>query len=395
LPQASVVWCPLQTTIGHYVADIFISYCNQQQQPTRDVAACLEAEGYSVWWDTNLIPGELFRGVIEQELNAAEAVIVIWTNDSVVSDWVISEAEHGRRNKKLIPLRTRDLTEPIPLPFDTIHTGFVDDRPAVLAAVRRFVSPVAAAREAEASAKSKSQNRRPPEAKDVSDRSSEARKAQQPRRGLVVGGFVFAAIVLGSVATIWWESPWQRAESTAAREQPLPTLPAPSAAVPEQPFWASMPLPTGNQVEPKSNSATQPPAGAPQIRTLVPISASTQVRPQSNTVARPSSVDDRDMCDRDPAEGAEDGMAACTRAINSGRWQGDDLAALYFRRGSNYEFKDDLDRAIDDYNEAIQLNSDDPPTYQARGRAKKAKGDTAGGAADIARARQLDPNLDK
>jgi hypothetical protein len=64
---------------------IFISYSQKQLQPTRDFAVFLRSEGYSVWTDADLIPGDR-REVIERELNAADAVIVIWTNDSVESD---------------------------------------------------------------------------------------------------------------------------------------------------------------------------------------------------------------------------------------------------------------------------------------------------------------------
>jgi hypothetical protein len=121
------------------VADIFISYSKKQPQPTRDLAAYLESEGYSVWWDTNLTSGETFREVIDRELDAAKAVIVIWTAHSVTAAWVISEAQHAYYDRKLIPLRTRDLAaRRIPKPFDTVHTAVVDDRAAVLRAVRRL-----------------------------------------------------------------------------------------------------------------------------------------------------------------------------------------------------------------------------------------------------------------
>jgi formylglycine-generating enzyme required for sulfatase activity len=123
------------------VADIFISYSKQQPQPSRDVAAYLESEGYSVWWDTNLTSGERFGVVIDRELDAAKAVIVIWTAGSVSSDWVISEAQHAARQEKLIPLRTNDLDIwRIPKPYSALHTDVVDDRPAILAAVRRVVA---------------------------------------------------------------------------------------------------------------------------------------------------------------------------------------------------------------------------------------------------------------
>jgi formylglycine-generating enzyme required for sulfatase activity len=123
------------------VADIFISYSKQQPQPTRDVADFLTSEGYSVWWDTNLTAGEIFRDVINRQLDAAKAVIVIWAAHSVSSEWVIAEAEHADRQRKLIPLRTKDLDPRyIPKPYGTRHTDVVDNREAILKAVRRVVA---------------------------------------------------------------------------------------------------------------------------------------------------------------------------------------------------------------------------------------------------------------
>jgi TIR domain len=99
---------------------VFISYSKQRPQPTRDLASFLEEEGFTVWWDTDLTAGEVFREVIDRELDAADAVIVIWTLQSVTSKWVIAEAEHADRDCKLIPVRTSDV-EPgrIPKPHST------------------------------------------------------------------------------------------------------------------------------------------------------------------------------------------------------------------------------------------------------------------------------------
>ncbi len=99
----------------------------------------LQANGHSVWWDTSLQSGEAFRDAINRELDAADAVVVIWTPQSVKSEWVLSEAETGRRLKKLVTLRTRDV-EPwqFPRPFDTLHTLFVDDHVAILTDLARF-----------------------------------------------------------------------------------------------------------------------------------------------------------------------------------------------------------------------------------------------------------------
>jgi hypothetical protein len=117
---------------------IFIGYSKADPEPTRELADFLTSQGYSVWWDTNLTSGEVFREVIDRELAAADAVIVIWTAHSVASNWVIAEADDAARRNKLITVRTKDL-EPwrIPKPYNTYHADVVDNRDAVLAAVRR------------------------------------------------------------------------------------------------------------------------------------------------------------------------------------------------------------------------------------------------------------------
>jgi hypothetical protein len=119
---------------------IFISYSKADSEPTQELADFLSAEGYTVWWDTDLTSGEDFRRTIDRELDAADAIVVIWTARSIASNWVIAEADHGARRNRLITVRTRDL-EPwrIPKPYNTLHTDIVDDRRAIAAAVQRLV----------------------------------------------------------------------------------------------------------------------------------------------------------------------------------------------------------------------------------------------------------------
>jgi formylglycine-generating enzyme required for sulfatase activity len=107
--------------------EVFISYSKKQPEPTQILAGYLESLGYEVWWDTDLIAGQDFEREIGRRLDEARAVIVIWTRESVTSDWVRSEAEHGRRLRKLIPLRVKDL-EPsgIPKPFGTLQTDTIE-----------------------------------------------------------------------------------------------------------------------------------------------------------------------------------------------------------------------------------------------------------------------------
>src|SRR5215831_9014087 len=92
------------------MADVFISYSRSHREFTRTLAKELEDKGITVWWDTDLIAGESFRERIIQELKACKAAIVIWTPDSVHSDYVLSEAERARTAHKLIQLRSPDLS---------------------------------------------------------------------------------------------------------------------------------------------------------------------------------------------------------------------------------------------------------------------------------------------
>ncbi len=119
------------------MADIFISYSKKDAGEARLVAALLEAQGYSVWWDANLETGDEFRPEITEQLDAAKAVIALWTENSVKSVWVNAEASRAHSDRKLVPLKARLLPgDQIPLPFSELHTTNFDNHEAVLAAVK-------------------------------------------------------------------------------------------------------------------------------------------------------------------------------------------------------------------------------------------------------------------
>src|SRR6516164_5505153 len=84
-------------------------------------------------------------------------------------------------------------------------------------------------------------------------------------------------------------------------------------------------------------------------------------------------------------------IAGCTNALKSGRFVGAAAAAGLSNRGNAYQAKGDLDGALADYSQAIQVD----PTYVNarfnRGNAYKAKGDLARAIADYNEAVQLDP----
>jgi hypothetical protein len=105
------------------MSDIFISYSKADHALALQLSAFLEAEGWSVWWDKSLGAADLYRDEIMKQLAAARAVITIWSQNSVKSDWVRAEAARAKAEGKLIPVKTPDLPyADIPLPFGEMHT---------------------------------------------------------------------------------------------------------------------------------------------------------------------------------------------------------------------------------------------------------------------------------
>ena len=94
------------------IADIFVSYAQGDREWVKELATALEAEGFSIWWDPNLLPGTKFRDAINKELVGAKAVIVVWSRLSIESDWVRDEAEDARQAHKLIPVLKDPITPP-------------------------------------------------------------------------------------------------------------------------------------------------------------------------------------------------------------------------------------------------------------------------------------------
>ena len=98
------------------MAKLFLSYSRTDSVKARRFCEWLEREGHDVWRDEEDIGGGAsFSGEIEKALNECDAVVVLWSADSVQSAWVRDEAGCGRDAAKLIPI-SLDGTEP-PLGF--------------------------------------------------------------------------------------------------------------------------------------------------------------------------------------------------------------------------------------------------------------------------------------
>lgn len=124
------------------MADVFISYFKPERELTLALANDLEAAGYTVWWDTNLLPDDRFRSVIDEEIEACTRAIIIWTPGSIRRDWVLSEATHAHRLGRLLNTYAGGLDpNDIPKPFDQVNAASLDDRKKILASLARATPP--------------------------------------------------------------------------------------------------------------------------------------------------------------------------------------------------------------------------------------------------------------
>ena len=106
-------------------ADIFISYAREDRPRVGPLAQLLEAEGWSVWWDHDLLPGQQWHKVIEEALHASQCVIVVWTKASVKRPFVFDEAREGARRSILVPVLMENVR--IPLGFGGIEAASLLD----------------------------------------------------------------------------------------------------------------------------------------------------------------------------------------------------------------------------------------------------------------------------
>jgi hypothetical protein len=108
--------------VEHAMARIFISHSARDRDATHSLAAFLEGQGWSVWWDKGPLSGYSPADKSATELANAELVIVIWSKSSITAPYVLRDAIAARDANKLmhvtiaeaqpkqIPMRRQDET---------------------------------------------------------------------------------------------------------------------------------------------------------------------------------------------------------------------------------------------------------------------------------------------
>jgi len=103
------------------MTDVFVSYAHSDGAIAERVADVLRGDGFRVWRDDELPAHRAYVDVIQERLNSAAAVIVLWSSEAAKSQWVRAEADTARMSGRLVQA-VLDGTLP-PLPFNQIQSA--------------------------------------------------------------------------------------------------------------------------------------------------------------------------------------------------------------------------------------------------------------------------------
>ena len=101
------------------MADVFISYSRSDRDRCTAIREALDTLEISVWFDAGIGAGSSFDREIEREIEAAQALLVLWSCKSVESDWVRNEARTGKERSGLIAVQLEECQ--MPLEFRSIQ----------------------------------------------------------------------------------------------------------------------------------------------------------------------------------------------------------------------------------------------------------------------------------
>src|SRR5262245_59967670 len=95
------------------LADVFISYKSERRKAAEHLTAVLEAYGFPVWFDYQLVKGRDFGLQIDRKVREAKALVALWCTMSVASRWVAEEVDLAQQLGILIPVKIEACDLPV------------------------------------------------------------------------------------------------------------------------------------------------------------------------------------------------------------------------------------------------------------------------------------------
>jgi TolB-like protein len=101
--------------MGSPSSDVFVSYKAEDRARLRPLVAALEADGFSVWWDAHIGAGSHWREDIQEHLDGAKCIVVVWSKLSVGpgGSFVRDEASRAQRRGVYLPVRLDEVEPPL------------------------------------------------------------------------------------------------------------------------------------------------------------------------------------------------------------------------------------------------------------------------------------------
>lgn len=366
----------------------FISHAKADAKKAQAIAEGLEKRGFKCWIaPRDVKAGRAYGDEIIRGIESAKAFVLVLSKASNDSAFVAREVERAVSKKKpVLAIRIADV-EPAPsLELFVSSTQWIDAFPGRLAPhIGRLEE----------------------EGIEPSGRAPAPEPRRLPKWALPAGAGLSVLLLLGAGIILWPQPSPQSGNDTGANPSLITTPVREEDTVKPAQDQIAMadpgPAPGGQ--------ASQGGGDAQQTWSLIsqadnaelleafiakfPDSfyaklAEERLRTLKDQYALPKDPDFQ-SCDKDTGAAA---IAACDRAIYSGKFAGRDLAYLYNDRGYLYMITGDLDRARADLDRAIQLAPEIYHPYWNRAEILRRKGDSEAAVADYQKALALGPKGD-
>lgn len=97
------------------LSDVFLSYKAEDRPRVKPIRDALAADGLTVWWDAQIAGGSEWRQDIQEQLDAAASVVVVWSKRSVGPEgrFVRDEASRAQRRGTYVPVRIDSVEPPL------------------------------------------------------------------------------------------------------------------------------------------------------------------------------------------------------------------------------------------------------------------------------------------
>jgi hypothetical protein len=110
-----IIWIVLSSNICRSMSNaksVFLSYSRDDWLVASEIQGALERNGYEIKWDQKLAAAEEWRDSIFYNIKSTGRTIVLWSNNSISSGWVLFEAAPALAFQKYVPISLDGVTPP-------------------------------------------------------------------------------------------------------------------------------------------------------------------------------------------------------------------------------------------------------------------------------------------